>query len=232
MELPLERQAVVAVVEQEPLVVVRPILTVATAVTAALLALMVLLPLAQVVAAVADSSPVQRGQPEPVELDTVAVTAVLQRRPQVRLTPVRVVVVDPVEQGPQAAVREEAVSLSSAINSNNMAHYAKVVKKIVKQVIVAEQDFVDTLKGCWVQTSYNTYGGVHLLGGTPLRKNYAGIGYTYDKVRDAFIAPKPYPSWTLNETTCLWDSPSPQPTDGKRYNWDEQSLSWIEITYE
>lgn len=79
----------------------------------------------------------------------------------------------------------------------------------------------------YVQTSYNTQGGVHLLGGTPLRKNYAGIGYTYDPTRDAFIPPQPFPSFILNETTCLWDAPTPYPTDGGHYKWDETTLSWV-----
>ncbi len=85
------------------------------------------------------------------------------------------------------------------------------------------------------QTSYNTHGGVHALGGTPLRKNYAGIGYTYDAGRDAFIPPKPYASWVLNEDTCLWESPVPYPTDvgtaknPKRYSWDEATTSWVEV---
>jgi len=77
------------------------------------------------------------------------------------------------------------------------------------------------------QTSYNTHGGVHSLGGTPFRKNYAGLGYTYDASRDAFIPPKPYNSWVLNETTCLWDAPVPMPTDGNRYEWDEATTSWV-----
>lgn len=115
-----------------------------------------------------------------------------------------------------------------------MAHFAKVQDGIVTQVIVAEPEFFDTFvdssPGEWVQTSYNTHGGVHATGGTPLRKNYAGIGYTYDKVRDAFIPPKPYPSWVLNENTCLWDAPVPMPQDGKHYRWDEPSLSWVEVT--
>jgi hypothetical protein len=86
------------------------------------------------------------------------------------------------------------------------------------------------------QTSYNTHGGVHALGGTPFRKNYAGLGYTYDAGRDAFIPPKPYASWLLNEDTCLWDSPVPYPTDvgteenPKRYSWDEATTSWVEVT--
>lgn len=112
-----------------------------------------------------------------------------------------------------------------------MSHFAKVENGIVTQVIVAEQDVIDSgLFGTsWVQTSYNTAGGVHKNGGTPLRKNYAGIGFTYDANRDAFIPPQPYPSWTLNETTCLWEAPTPMPTDGKRYMWDEPTMSWIEV---
>jgi hypothetical protein len=77
------------------------------------------------------------------------------------------------------------------------------------------------------RTSYNTYSGVHSAGGTPLRKNYAGIGYTYDLQRDAFIPPKPYTSWLLNEETCLWNAPVAMPTDGKRYQWDEATLTWV-----
>ncbi len=79
------------------------------------------------------------------------------------------------------------------------------------------------------QTSYNTRGGVHLLGGTQFRKNYAGIGYTYDSVRDAFIPPKPFASWVLNENTCLWDAPVTYPTDGKIYQWNEDQQNWIEV---
>ena len=116
-----------------------------------------------------------------------------------------------------------------------MSHFAQIDgNNIVTQVIVIEQDVVDTgLFGdpnSWIQTSYNTSGGTHLLGGTPLRKNYAGIGYTYDSTRDAFIPPKPYNSWTLNETTCLWEAPTPMPSDGKMYSWDEETTSWTEIT--
>jgi hypothetical protein len=114
-----------------------------------------------------------------------------------------------------------------------MSHFAKVENGIVTQVIVAEQDVIDSgMFGTgWVQTSYNTAGGVHKNGGTPLRKNYAGIGYTYDSSRDAFISPKPYPSWILNETTCLWDSPTPMPVvEGKRFTWDEPTTSWVEVT--
>lgn len=115
-----------------------------------------------------------------------------------------------------------------------MSHFAQIDENnIVTQVIVIEQDVVDTgLFGdpaSWIQTSYNTSGGVHLLGGTPLRKNYAGIGYTYDSTRDAFIPPKPYNSWVLNEDTCLWEAPTPMPNDGKIYNWDEATTSWVEV---
>ena len=117
-----------------------------------------------------------------------------------------------------------------------MAHYAKVSDGLVTQVIVAEAEFFDTFvdssPGEWIQTSYNTSGGVHSDGGTPLRKNYAGVGFTYDSVRDAFIPPQPYNSWTLNEDTCLWDSPVPYPTDDLMYSWDEDTTSWVEITGE
>jgi hypothetical protein len=115
-----------------------------------------------------------------------------------------------------------------------MAHFAKVVDGIVTQVIVAEpeffQTFVDSSPGEWIQTSYNTHGGQHRNGGTPLRKNYAGIGYSYDRTKDAFIPPKPYPSWVLNDDTCLWGAPTPMPTDDKTYIWDETTTSWKELT--
>ena len=89
-------------------------------------------------------------------------------------------------------------------------------------------DFLTKLHGwaIWKQTSYNTYGGVHSSGGTPLRKNFAGVGYTYDEDRDAFIPKKPFNSWILNETTCLWEAPVVMPQDGNQYNWNEQTLSW------
>ena len=113
-----------------------------------------------------------------------------------------------------------------------MGHYAKVTDGKVTQVIVAEADFFDTFvdssPGEWIQTSYNTHGGQHTLGGTPLRKNYAGIGYSYDRTKDAFIPPQPYASWTLDEETCLWESPTPYPTDDKLYHWDEATTSWVE----
>ncbi len=113
-----------------------------------------------------------------------------------------------------------------------MSHFAKVENGIVTQVIVAEQDVIDTgLFGTgWVQTSYNTFGGVHTNGGAPLRKNYAGIGYIYDSVRDAFYAPSPYPSWRLNETTCIWEAPVAMPiTEGTKYIWDEATLNWLAV---
>jgi hypothetical protein len=115
-----------------------------------------------------------------------------------------------------------------------MSHFAKVVDGIVTQVIVAEpeffQTFVDSSPGEWIQTSYNTYGGQHKNGGTPLRKNYAGIGYSYDRTKDAFIPPKPFASWVLNDDTCLWGAPTPMPTDNKYYEWDETTTSWKEVT--
>jgi hypothetical protein len=117
-----------------------------------------------------------------------------------------------------------------------MAHYAVLDENnVVTQVTVGKNEN-ETFEGQtinWEQhyggkrTSYNTYGGVHQLGGTPFRKNYAGIGYTYDSTRDAFIPPQPFPSWVLNEDTCLWQSPVPMPTDGQLYNWDEATTSWV-----
>ena len=84
--------------------------------------------------------------------------------------------------------------------------------------------------GVWKKTSYNTFGGQHKLGGTPFRKNYAGIGFTYDEYRDAFIPPKKYMSWVLNENTCLWEAPVPYPTDGHKYAWDERNKVWEQIS--
>jgi hypothetical protein len=113
-----------------------------------------------------------------------------------------------------------------------MSHFAKVNNGIVEQVIVAEpeffQTFVDSSPGQWIQTSYNTHGGQHPEG-RPLRKNFAGIGYTYDAQRDAFIPPKPFASWVLNEDTCLWDAPVAMPTDGKMYQWNEDTQAWVEV---
>jgi hypothetical protein len=114
-----------------------------------------------------------------------------------------------------------------------MAHFAKVVDDIVTQVIVAEPEFFDTFvdetPGEWIQTSYNTIGGQHVNGGTPLRKNYASVGGIYDSTRDAFISPKPYPSWVLNEDSCLWESPVAYPDNGERYEWNEENQTWDEI---
>ena len=113
-----------------------------------------------------------------------------------------------------------------------MAHFAKVVDSKVVQVIVAEPEFfntfVDSSPGAWIQTSYRTHGGQHPEG-RPLRKNYAGIGYSYDAGRDAFIPQKPFASWTLNESTCLWDAPVAMPTDGKVYTWNEETVNWVEV---
>ena len=122
-----------------------------------------------------------------------------------------------------------------------MSYFAELdSENIVIRVIAADQDFIDSGKvgdpNNWVQTSYNTRGGVHYApnsntpdGGVALRKNYAGVGYTYDETRDAFILPKPYPSWALNESTCQWDPPIPYPDDDKRYDWDEDTTSWKEV---
>ena len=124
-----------------------------------------------------------------------------------------------------------------------MGHFAKVTDGIVTQVIVAEPEFfdsfVDTSPGQWLQTSYNTRGGVHYNPETgepsadqakALRKNYAGIGYSYDAQRAAFIPPKPYPSWTLDEQTCLWNAPTPYPTDGGMYQWNEANQTWDAVS--
>ena len=114
-----------------------------------------------------------------------------------------------------------------------MAHYAKIRGEIVVNIISAEQDFIDTMvdtsPGTWLQASYNTSQGVHKLGGTPLRKNFPGIGWTYDATRDAFIPPKPFTSWTLNETSCVWDAPVAYPDDDKVYNWNETEQRWDEV---
>jgi hypothetical protein len=115
-----------------------------------------------------------------------------------------------------------------------MSHFAKVEDGIVTQVIVVEQDVLDTgLFGdpaSWVQTSYNTHGGQHPEG-RPLRKNYAGIGYIYDAGRDAFYSPSPYPSWTLDEETCYWNPPTAMPVEeGKFFQWNEETLAWVEFT--
>ena len=118
------------------------------------------------------------------------------------------------------------------LRRTKISHYAKIENGIVTQVIVAEEDFIQTGAlgdpAGWIQTSYNTRGGEHPEG-RPLRKNYAGIGYTYDSGRDAFIPPKPYPSWTLNEDTCLWDCPVAMPTEGGPFVWNEETQTWDAI---
>ena len=110
-----------------------------------------------------------------------------------------------------------------------MAHFAEVIDGVVERVIVADtKEWCETnLGGTWVQTSYNTHGGIHTLGGTPLHKNYAGIGYTFDGV--GFAVPQPFASWTLNDETYLWEAPTPMPTDGKFYSWNEEELAWEEV---
>jgi hypothetical protein len=125
-----------------------------------------------------------------------------------------------------------------------MAHFAEVDENnIVTRVLVVDNSEEDNgqvflaetlgLGGTWLKTSYNTQGGVHSNGGTPFRKNYAGIGYTYDSGRDAFIPPKPYASWVLNEDKCLWDAPTPMPVEeGKMFRWVEEDLNWQEIVIE
>ena len=120
-----------------------------------------------------------------------------------------------------------------------MSHFAKVVDGKVTQVIVAEPEFfntfVDSSPGTWLQTSYNTRGGVHYGqdgqpdGGVALRGNYAGIGFTYDQANDVFYPPQPYPSWALNPKTYLWEAPVAYPKDGKDYVWDEATKSWVAI---
>lgn len=114
-----------------------------------------------------------------------------------------------------------------------MSHFAQIDENnIVIRVLVIDQETINTGAfgdpSSWIQTSYNTHGGIHSLGGTPLRKNYAGVGYTYDAQRDAFIPAKPYPSWTLDETSCLWQPPIPMPGDGIRYFWNESTQSWVD----
>ena len=121
-----------------------------------------------------------------------------------------------------------------------MAHFAKLgVGNIIERVAVVSNDVATTeqagidflnnlynTRDVWKQTSYNTFAGEHKLGGTPFRKNYAGVGYTYDQTRDAFIPPKPFASWILNEETCQWESPVVKPDDGKTYSWNEETKQW------
>ena len=120
-----------------------------------------------------------------------------------------------------------------------MAHWAEIDENnLVTRVLVGSNDdldegyqwLIDNLGGTWVKTSYNTMGGVHTQGGEPLRKNYAGIGYTYDEIKDAFIPPKTFDSWILNEETCLWEAPTPRPIDENMYTWDESILDWKVIS--
>ena len=119
-----------------------------------------------------------------------------------------------------------------------MAHWAEIDNEgIVLRVLVVSddddargQEFLANdlgLGGTWKKTSYNTVAGEHRNGGTPFRKNYAGIGYKYDAVKDAFIPPKPFASWTLNDDKCIWEAPTPMPTDGKAYFWDEPTKAWV-----
>lgn len=122
-----------------------------------------------------------------------------------------------------------------------MSHFAEInLENIVTRVIVADQDFIDSGavgdKNNWVQTSYNTRGGVHYApnsqtsdDGVALRKNYAGVGYTYDSTKDAFYGPQPFASWTLDDDTCVWNAPTAKPNDGKMYSWDEDNIEWKEI---
>ena len=129
-----------------------------------------------------------------------------------------------------------------------MAHFVKINDSniVIRGVVLDDKDtqdengdevesvgakyLSDGFGGTWKRTSYNTFGNVHRLGGTPFRKNYAGIGYTYNAAKDAFISPQPYPSWPLNEDTCLWDAPTAYPDDGKKYTWNEDTTSWDEVT--
>ena len=114
-----------------------------------------------------------------------------------------------------------------------MAHFAQIDENnnVVKVIVANNKEWcIDNLGGRWIQTSYNTYAGEHQLGGAPLRKNYAGIGYTYNEDLDAFIPPKPFSSWVLNQETCLWESPVPIPVEeGKHFSWDEDKIEWYEV---
>jgi len=118
-----------------------------------------------------------------------------------------------------------------------MAHYAKINNGRVEQVIVAEQDYIDSLSdsGSYIKTSYNTRGGVHYGqdgqpdGGDALRANFAGVGFLYDHINDVFVEPKPFASWTLNQSTWLWEAPTAHPDDGNHYSWNESTKSWVAI---
>ena len=129
-----------------------------------------------------------------------------------------------------------------------MAHFAEIdaLQRVIRVLVVDDIDTQDkdgnevdsigmkylnnAFGGTWLKTSYNTIGNVHRLGGTPFRKNYAGTGFTYDLTKDAFIAPQPFASWVLNETTCVWEAPVARPADGKQYEWNEATTNWVEIT--
>jgi hypothetical protein len=126
-------------------------------------------------------------------------------------------------------------SFAKLDNNNIVLRVESVVNEVLKDLNGIEQEnigieFLKTLynepNAIWKQTSYNTNAGIHSLGGTPFRKNHAGIGFAYDSARDAFIPPKPFNSWILNETTCNWNAPVAYPTDGQRYNWSEETLNW------
>jgi len=118
-----------------------------------------------------------------------------------------------------------------------MAHFAELDENNTVLRVIAGVDYPydgeaiyqQETGRVWKRTSYNTHAGQHCLGGTPFRKNYAGIGYTYDRIRDAFVPPQPYPSWTLNEDTCQWQAPVPMNDDGNMYEWDEDTRTWIQI---
>jgi hypothetical protein len=125
-----------------------------------------------------------------------------------------------------------------------MTYFAKVENNIVVQIATVEKEFLESNPeryiGTWIQTSYNTKGGIHYNPETgqpsddqskSLRKNYAGIGYVYDEQRDAFYAPQPFPSWTLNEDSCIWESPVPYPIDDKIYEWNETTQEWVEVIF-
>ena len=116
------------------------------------------------------------------------------------------------------------------LKTGNIIETVEVVSNDIATTEQAGVDFLNNLyntSDVWKQTSYNTIGGVHLLGGTPFRKNYAGVDYSYDQIKDAFIPPKPFNSWILNETTCLWEAPTAYPNDGNNYIWNEETLNWV-----
>ena len=116
------------------------------------------------------------------------------------------------------------------LGTGNKVIKVEVVSNDIATTEQAGVDFLNNLyntSDVWKQTSYNTIGGVHLLGGTPFRKNYAGVDYSYDQIKDAFISPKPFNSWVLNEDTCHWGPPIAYPTDGNNYTWNEETLNWV-----